>query len=43
MICKWTEKPCDPESYVCHYLDRTFELTQNESCKHLISEEEAEG
>ena len=43
MRCKWNNKPCDPESYYCHYLDRTFERSLNTTCDNLIVTEEAEG
>ena len=34
----------EAEAYTCHYLDRTFERTQNKTCKDLISDgEEEEG
>ena len=42
MRCEWTKKPCDPESYVCHYFGRTFERTQNKTCKDLIPDGEEE-
>jgi len=42
MRCGWTMKPCDPESYDCHYFHRIFGQTKNKGCEHIISEEEAE-
>jgi hypothetical protein len=43
MICKWTKKPCDPKGKYCGYLDRTFKMGRNETCEHIIPNEEAEG
>lgn len=41
MRCDLTKNLCDPESYYCHHIDRTFERSQNKTCAHLIPDEEA--